>query len=143
MIEQILRRNKVEVVISDDKTWLCEESVQELSNAILSFLSEGEIIRDEEIDNIYFECGELNKPSLSYLNERLLQAQLAKDNARFQLEKQRVYREIGELTCNLLGNLMPEDKEIGKLVADKMTPLIKYLQENAGITFKKQVEQKG
>ncbi|KKN60101.1 hypothetical protein LCGC14_0535700 [marine sediment metagenome] len=32
----------------------------------------------EDIEQIYIECGVLNKPSLSYLNERLCEAQLLK-----------------------------------------------------------------
>ena len=35
-------------------------------------------LADEEIDEVYFECGQLNRPSLSYLNERLAQRQLNK-----------------------------------------------------------------
>ena len=33
------------------------------------------LLTPEEIDQIYFECGVLNKPSLSYLNEILTQHQ--------------------------------------------------------------------
>ena len=51
------------------------------SDQILTYLKaeiEKSWLTDEEIDQIYFECGKLNKPSLHYLNERIDQAQIDK-----------------------------------------------------------------
>jgi len=47
-------------------------------------LREKALLTPEEIDQIYFECGQLNRPSLGYLNERLTEAATDKALALLQ-----------------------------------------------------------
>lgn len=52
------------------------------------------ILTDEEIDGVYFECGELNRPSLSYLNELLVQNQRDADHDFYTLPKEETIKRI-------------------------------------------------
>lgn len=50
-------------------------------------------------------------------------------------ESQNTAREIGYTLCNLIGNLMLENMEAGKLLGKQLEPVIKHLQSLAGMAF--------
>lgn len=114
-----------------------------------------ELIRDEEIGEIIGSCTEWWQ-----IAGRVAKAQLAHCTPIIEKNKERylhnvmrwktphevkglieqgkkdTYRDIGEILCCLIGNLMLEDMEAGKKFAGQLEGMLKYCQTKAGIIFK-------
>ncbi|MBU1173096.1 MAG: hypothetical protein KKD44_26330 [Proteobacteria bacterium] len=112
------------------------------------------LLTPEEVEQIFFECGQLYRPSFKYLTERLNQDQLAKAQPIIEKQKDEEWItttnkiidrgvkaveeakkqerwNVGEELCCLIGNLMLVDKEKGKLLGDQLNEYMKHYLKGA------------